>query len=89
MERRSMIPWYVWVAAAALAALAGLVNDRNLVCLIGAGLCVVTSVATRLSIIPPIWFELLLLSTTLLLCLIFVKGPPSSSEVLSDEGGDR
>lgn len=80
-----MIPWYVWVAATALLVLAGLVNDRNLVCLIGAGLCAATSVAQQLSLIPPIWFELLLLSSTLMLCLIFVKGPPSSREVLSDE----
>ena len=88
-----MIPCYAWVIATALLILASLINDNNFVCLMAASACAGTAAAAGLSLLPPIWFEILLFSSSILLCLVFVNGPPTGtcrrSESPSEHGYRR
>ena len=84
-----MIPWYAWMGVTVLLVLASLVNDRNIVCLIGAGACAATGAAMAASVHLPIEFQSLLFSWAVLTCLVFVNGPPSWAESLSEEERQR
>lgn len=84
-----MIPWFFWAGMAALLLLACIVNDANLIFLLGSIAAGSMAGPVALGFSAPIWLELVIFFPALCMILAFIAGPKRDPNALIPDQRNR